>query len=317
MPAMAWIKPWRSRQLRRREETDVAGKSGADSGGGTICTKARRHQRSRNSTCVRYDGAAAGTRCWLESAIAIERRELPVGRAVEVALEEGSAQAEGSWLARFWRICCASKHGAAGRAMGTAAGTERRCLRGGGRVVFGSCRNQTGKPHQMWGATGSASTANGSKGKHAFREDPPPCCSLSARAALRLPRFPGLSRKIRTGLQNREIFESLRIAFSRPNLHGLLVGKEQPAFGSCWNATGSAFKANGSKGNHALRGEPPHRRARPGPGNRHPCWQGGLVTPRGNEEDAVYHEQSQGEDLMRIKTYLEAKKGVNGWVEGR
>jgi hypothetical protein len=43
----------------------------------------------------------------------------------------------------------------------------------------------------------------------------------------------------------------------------------------------------------------------------------GLVTPRGNEEDAVCHRQSQGEDLMRIKTYLEAKKGVNGWVEGR
>jgi hypothetical protein len=95
MPAMAWIKPWRSRQLRRREETDVAAKSGADSGGGTICTKARRHQRSWNSTCVRYGGTPTGARCWLESAIAIERRALPVGRAVEVALEEGSAQAEG------------------------------------------------------------------------------------------------------------------------------------------------------------------------------------------------------------------------------
>jgi hypothetical protein len=216
MPASAWIKPWRSRQLWRRKETEVAGKSGADSGGGTICTKARRHQRSQRSTCVRYGGAAAGARYWLESAIAIERRALPVGRAVEVALEEGSAQAEGF--------------------LASAVGTERRCLRGGGRVVFGSCRNQKGKPHQMWGATGSASTANGSKGNHAFREDPPPCRSLSTMAALRLPRFPGLSRKIRTGLQNREISESLRIAFSRPNLHGLLVGNEQPAFGSCWNA---------------------------------------------------------------------------------
>jgi hypothetical protein len=95
MPASAWIKPWRSRQLWRRKETEVAGKSGADSGGGTICTKARRHQRSQSSTCVRYGGAAAGARYWLESAIAIERRALPVGRAVEVALEEGSAQAEG------------------------------------------------------------------------------------------------------------------------------------------------------------------------------------------------------------------------------
>jgi hypothetical protein len=31
----------------------------------------------------------------------------------------------------------------------------------------------------------------------------------------------------------------------------------------------------------------------------------------------VCHGQSQGEGFMRIKTYLEAKKGVNGWVEGR
>ena len=95
MPASAWIKPWRSRGQRRRKETEDAGKSGADSGGGTTCTKARRHQRSQSSTCVRNGGTATGTRCWLESAIAIERRALPVGRAVEVALEEGSAQAEG------------------------------------------------------------------------------------------------------------------------------------------------------------------------------------------------------------------------------
>ena len=122
MPASAWIKPWRSRQLRRRKETEVAGKSGADSGGGTICTKARRHQRSQSSTCVRYGGTATGARCWLESAIAIERRALPVGRAVEVALEEGSAQAEGSWLARFWRICCALKHGAGGEGDGVSGG---------------------------------------------------------------------------------------------------------------------------------------------------------------------------------------------------
>jgi hypothetical protein len=49
------------------------------------------------------------------------------------------------------------------------------CRGAGGRVVFGSCRNPVEKPHQMWGATGSVSTANGSKGNHAFREELPPC----------------------------------------------------------------------------------------------------------------------------------------------
>jgi hypothetical protein len=52
MPASTWIQPWRSRQQQRRGRAPASAKSGADSGEGWTCAKARGHQGFQNSTRV-------------------------------------------------------------------------------------------------------------------------------------------------------------------------------------------------------------------------------------------------------------------------
>jgi hypothetical protein len=60
-----------------------------------------------------------------------------------------------------------------------------------------------------------------------------------------LPPFLLKSREIGAGLKNRDLFESLGIAAGGPDLHGLLVGDEQPAEPGTVGLVGSLFAAQG------------------------------------------------------------------------